>query len=215
MEFGTFFLITIIILLNTSWCGLLDEASTHWTIKPIPRLTIIITVWKPGAILWIWHISWTYWERLARHRAGLINPPEDHLRLIETLWLVHMNRQCTFCDMRQDIELYGLASLNSARVVFFFASKFTVWICGFAICFTPPGYYTSFPICPLLSYLPQNVASAVCWILIKDLYSVKQPKPCAIHFKWHNVQSNDKFTYFTVRVTVLQWMWPTHALINW
>ncbi len=127
MEFGTFFLITIIILLNTSWCGLLDETSTHWTIKPIPRLTIIITVGKPGAILWIWHISWTYWERLSRHRAGLINPPEDHLRLIETLWLVHMKRQCTFCDMRQDIELYGLASLNSARVVFFFASMFTVW----------------------------------------------------------------------------------------
>lgn len=135
-----FFLITIIILLNTSWCGLLDETSTHWTIKPIPRLTIIITVGKPGAILWIWHISWTYWERLSRHRAGLINPPEDHLRLIETLWLVHMNRQCTFCDMRQDIELYGLASLNSARVVFFFASMLTVWICGFAICFTSPGY---------------------------------------------------------------------------
>ncbi len=126
------FLITIIILLNTSWCGLLDEASTHWTIKPIPRLTIIITVWKPGAILWIWHISWTYWERLARHRAGLINPPEDHLRLIETLWLVHMNRQCTFCDMRQDIELYGLASLNSARVVFLFCKQvhcLNLWFC--------------------------------------------------------------------------------------
>lgn len=125
MEFGTFFLITIIILLNTSWCGLLDETSTHWTIKPIPRLTIIITVGKPGAILWIWHISWTYWERLSRHRAGLINPPEDHLRLIETLWLVHMNRQCAFCDMRRDIELYGLASLNSAHVVWFVQAFFS------------------------------------------------------------------------------------------
>lgn len=105
------FLITIIILLNTSWCGLL-ETSTHWTIKPIPSLTIIITVGEPEAISWIWHISRTHRERLSWHRAGLIKPPEDHHRLIETLWLVRMNKYQTvyiWWYEEKDIEyLYGL-----------------------------------------------------------------------------------------------------------